>query len=356
MDEEHGKKRQDGMSEAMREPPRIAEEPLRACLQDQYDLSPVTLTFLPLGHDYDAGMYRVESEQGTAYALKVMSRPLYEPRCLVPRYLSDQGIASVVASIPTRSSALWTQLSDWTVIVYPWISGESSLTGMTNEQWKQVGTIFQRIHQVMLPPVGFASLRKETFDPTEYTRWVRAFETQHGHTQSRGASERALRSSWVAHQSTIHTVVTSLEKLAAVLQSRSLPYVICHADLHARNLIRNRVGQVFVVDWDEVMLAPKERDFIFVRPPHADAFFQGYGQAEIDWVALTYFLWERVVQDLIECTHNVCFRDDWGEESRAEAVQLLDVILAENRGHIDAAYQASAHLPRDLTVHSRKST
>ena len=265
----------------MREPPRITEEDLRACLQDQYDLSPVTLTFLALGHDYDAGIYRVASEQGTAYALKVTTRSLYEPRCLVPRYLYDLGIASVVAPIPTRSSALWTQLSEWTVIVYPWISGESSLTGMTDEQWKQVGTIFQRIHQVMLPPGGFASLRKETFDPTEYVRWVRAFETQHGQTQGPGASERALRS-WVAHQSTIHTMVTSLEKLAAVLQSRSLPYVICHADLHARNLIRNRVGQVFVVDWDEVMLAPKERDFLFVRPPHAAAFFQGYGQAEID--------------------------------------------------------------------------
>jgi spectinomycin phosphotransferase len=323
----------------MREPPRITEEDLRACLQDQYELSPVTLTFLPLGHDYDAGIYRVESEQGTAYALKVTSRPLYEPRCLVPHYLSDQGIASVVAPIPTRSGALWTQISDWTLIVYPWISGESSLTGMTDEQWKQVGTIFQRIHQVRLSPGGFASLRQETFDPTEYVQWVRAFETQHGHTQGRGASQRALRSCWVAHQSTIHTVVTSLEKLAGVLQSRSLPLVICHADLHARNLIRNRAGQVFVIDWDEVMLAPKERDFLFVRPPHADAFFQGYGQAQIDWVALTYFLW-----------------DDWGEESRAEAVQLLDVILAEDRGHIDAAYQASAHLLRDLTVHSSKSS
>ena len=178
----------------MREPPRITEEDLRACLQDQYDLSPVTLTFLALGHDYDAGIYRVASEQGTAYALKVTTRSLYEPRCLVPRYLNDQGIVSVVAPIPTRNSALWTQLSDWTVIVYPWISGESSLTGMTDEQWKQVGTIFQRIHQVMLPPGGFASLRKETFDPTEYVRWVRAFETQHGHTQGRGASERVLRS------------------------------------------------------------------------------------------------------------------------------------------------------------------
>ncbi len=160
MNEEHGKKRWDGPSGAMREPPRITEEDLLACLQDQYDLSPVTLTFLPLGHDYDAGIYRVASEQGTAYALKVTTRSLYEPRCLVPRYLNDQGIASVVAPIPTRSSALWTQLSDWTVIVYPWISGDSSLTGMTDEQWKQVGTIFQRIHQVMLPPGGFASLRR----------------------------------------------------------------------------------------------------------------------------------------------------------------------------------------------------
>src|SRR5258706_9755088 len=161
MNEEHGKKRSDGTSGAMREPPRITEEDLRACLQDQYGLSPVMLTFLPLGHDYDAGIYRVESEQGRAYALKVTTRSLYEPRCLVPRYLNDQGIASVVAPIPTRSSALWTRLSDWTVIVYPWISGESSLTGMTNEQWKQVGTIFQRIHQVMLPPGGFASLRMD---------------------------------------------------------------------------------------------------------------------------------------------------------------------------------------------------
>ncbi|HET8913993.1 MAG TPA: aminoglycoside phosphotransferase family protein, partial [Ktedonobacteraceae bacterium] len=287
---------------------------------------------------------RVESEQGTVYALKVTSRPLYEPRCLIPRYLRDQGIAAVVAPILTRSGTLWVQLSDWTVIVYPWISGESSLTGMTNEQWKQVGSIFQQIHQVQFSPGDFASLRKETFDPTEYVRWVRAFETQPGHLQDQGTSVWALRSSWVAHQSIIHTTLTSLEKLAGMLQSRPSPCVICHGDLHARNLIRNQAGQIFVIDWDEVRLAPKERDFLFVSPPHAEAFFQGYGHVEIDWVALTYFLWERVVQDLIECTHNVCFRNDWGEESRAEAVQAFNVILAEDNVRIQAAYQASIHL------------
>ena len=146
----------------MREQPGIPEEQLRACLQEHYNLYPVTLEFLPLGLDYNAGVYRVVSDQGPVYLLKVTSRPLYEPRCLVPRYLNDQGITSVVAPVPTRSGALWTKLVDWTVIVYPWITGDSSFTGMTHEQWKEVGTIFQRIHQVRLPPEGFSSLRKET--------------------------------------------------------------------------------------------------------------------------------------------------------------------------------------------------
>jgi spectinomycin phosphotransferase len=328
----------------MREQPGIAEEHLRACLQEQYDLYPVTLEFLPLGHDYDAGVYRAVSEQGMAYLLKVTSRPLYEPRCVVPRYLYDQGITSVVAPIATGSGALWTKLGDWTVIVYPFIEGDSTLMGMTNEQWREVGAIFKRIHQVRLPPEGFSSLRKETFDPTEYAWWVRVFETQHLDARHNGnSSSRALRASWVAYQSTIHMVVTSLEKLAEVLQRRSEPYVICHADLHASNLIRNRTGGVFVIDWDDVMLAPKERDFIFVRRPHADAFWEGYGQNEIDWTLLSYYLWERVVQDLIEEAKLVCFRDDLAEETRAHIARGFHESL-EGGSNLNAAYEASAHL------------
>ncbi|HEX6107850.1 MAG TPA: aminoglycoside phosphotransferase family protein [Ktedonobacteraceae bacterium] len=328
----------------MRKPPSIAEEQLRAYFQNQYDLYPITLEFLPLGLDYNAGVYRVMSEQGTAYLLKVTSRPLYEPRCLVPRYLNDQGITSVVAPVPTRSGALWTRVEEWTVIVYPFIDGDTSRTGMTNEQWKEVGTIFQQIHQVMLPPEGFESLRKETFDPTEYTRWVRAFETQHLHSRHGGSeSSLALRADWRAHQSTIHTAMTTLEKLAEMLKACPFPYVICHADLHPANLLRDRHDHVFVIDWDEVMLAPKERDFIFVREPQADAFWHGYGVIEIDWRLLSYYLWERVVQDVIEYAQNVCFRDDWAEETRADAARLFHEYFSEG-SNIDAAYEASARL------------
>jgi spectinomycin phosphotransferase len=61
--------------------------------------------------------------------------------------------------------------------------------------------------------------------------------------------------------------------------------------------------------------------------------FQGYGQTEIDWMVLTYYRYERVLQDLIECAQEVFFRDDLGEGAKA-----------------DAASQASAHLPSDHTI------
>jgi spectinomycin phosphotransferase len=107
---------------------------------------------------------------------------------------------------------------------------------------------------------------------------------------------------------------------------------------------------VFVIDWDEVMLAPKERDFLFIKESSADsealpgtpAFWEGYGQTSIDWIALTYYRYERVIQDLIECAQEVFCRDDLGEETKADSVQLFQAILAEG-GEIDAASQASAH-------------
>src|SRR5258708_7520081 len=123
----------------MREQPKISEHLLRACLQDQYDLHSLTLEFLPRGLDYHAGVYRVVNDQGTAYLLKATSRSLDEASCLVPRYLRDQGITSVVAPLPTRSSALWTRAEDWTAIIYPFIDGDTSLTGLANAQWQEGG-------------------------------------------------------------------------------------------------------------------------------------------------------------------------------------------------------------------------
>ncbi|WIG59716.1 MAG: hypothetical protein OJF49_002463 [Ktedonobacterales bacterium] len=336
----------------MRQPPKISADRLRACLRDYYHLIPATLDFLPLGQDDQAGVYRMVGEQGTPYLLKVKSGPLYEPGCLVPGYLREQGITSVVAPLPTTSKILWARAADWTVILYPFITGDTSWAGMTAAQWKETGAIFRQIHQVIPPPLGFDSLRKETFDPTDYVRWIREYEAQHLQAYGdKNAARRDLRSLWRAHQSTIHMLVTSLETLAVMLQSRALSYVICHADLHPANLLRDEAGRVVVIDWDDVMLAPKERDFIFVQEAPADdttvssssSFFQGYGATDIDWPALTYYRYERIVQDVIAYAAFALFRNDVDEEARADAVESFRINLTEN-GMLAAAEAAASHL------------
>src|SRR5438270_389524 len=153
----------------MSEKPSVSEEDLRVCLREEYDLIAVTLDVLPLGLDTMATVYRVVSEHGVRYFLKVKSGVFYEPSCLVPGYLREQGIESVVAPLPTKRNALWTQVGRWTLILYPFIDGDAGAhLDMIDGSWREVGSIFRQIHGVMLPPHGFPSLREETFDPTEY--------------------------------------------------------------------------------------------------------------------------------------------------------------------------------------------
>ncbi len=339
----------------MREEPKIAREILRACLREEYGLIPATIDFLPIGRDLNAGVYRVVSETGTPYLLKVKSGEFYTASCVVPRYLSDQGIEPVVAALRTGTNGLWARAGEWTVLVYPYLEGQTGWTGMSDEHWKVTGTIVRRVHEVALPPSGFEGLRRETLDPSAYARAIENLETQLATSAGGGRmSEHALRSAWRQHRPTIYALLTSLDKLSGVLQSQSKPYVICHADLHPGNLLRDRAGHVFVVDWDDVMLSPRERDFIFVGEPGDAAgnsgspFFQGYGETEVDWILLTYYRYERLIQDLIENARQVLLREDLSEEAKAEAARQFRASL-EGR-NFAAAQAAAAHVGEDFTV------
>lgn len=339
----------------MRERLNISDELLQECLQQNYGFPVVALDFLPIGLDTRAGVYRVLSEQGTAYFLKVKAGRLYEPACFIPRYLADCGIKSVVAPLPTRQDALWVELEEWSLCLYPFIEGDTIgwQVEPSAEIWKTLGENLKQIHQCPMPPADFPSVKKENFDYKQYSDWIDIFETQQIGLTSNNSSATRLWASWQANQPLIHLLLNSMEKLALILQTQSGPSVICHADLHPGNLMHSSSDEVFLIDWDDVMLAPKERDFLFIKEGKAVSqeavpFFQGYGKTGIDWIALTYYCCERVIQDIIACATDVCLRDDLEEATKAEATQLFEDVLAEG-GEVEAAFAAAAHLPSNLS-------
>lgn len=344
----------------MREPPALPEERLRVCLRDAWDAVPDAIEFLPMGLDTRAGVFRVTSAAGAPWLVKVKSGPFAEPGCLVPAYLRALGVREVVAPLPTTSGALWVNLTDWTVIVYPFIAGDTGWRSVTDAQWELTGDIFRRIHQVSLPPHGAGSLRRETFDPSAYIRAIHTYESRQMQAPPQVADEveRTLHAAWLKRQPIIRTILARMERLAPSLRRRNLPAVICHADLHPGNLLRDPGGGVHVIDWDEVMLAPKERDFIFVGDTRATSssgpapFFRGYGAVEIDWAALTYYRYERIIQDVIACADDVCYRDDLSDAARLDAAALFGDVLAEG-GMRESADVAARRLPPGLLISAR---
>lgn len=337
----------------MREKPNIPDIEIQAVLQSEYGLANTAIEFLPLGLDTRAGVYRIASDDGAAYLLKVTQRlPLYAASLQAPRTLHDHGIDAIVAPIRTLSNTLQVAIAGWAAMLYPFIEGISGWDVRLNDaQWRNLGETLNRIQALDLPQNELGPIKQEIFNPGSYSDWIQVFESTELNNEHGTSNERTLRALWREHQSEIDRGMRLMEQLGVYLQRQTIDHVICHADLHPGNMIRTTGDKVFIVDWDEVMLAPKERDFLFIKGVHEPdrnsyPFFQGYGHVEIDWVALTYFIWERVITDLIVCAQDT-FRADLEEATKAEAIDLFAIIMSDE-GEVTTARKAEARLPGSL--------
>lgn len=99
------------------------------------------------------------------------------------------------------------------------------------------------------------------------------------------------------------------QRLAPILRDETATNVICHADPHPGNVLLGSGADVFLIDWDDAIRSPRERDLMFfidggIEGPStlsADQqrwFFEGYGSVEIDPRRLAYFQCVRALEDL----------------------------------------------------------
>jgi spectinomycin phosphotransferase len=81
--------------------------------------------------------------------------------------------------------------------------------------------------------------------------------------------------------------------------------------------------ELYIVDWDAPMLAPKERDLMFVgggidniwNSTRDEAMFcEGYGKTEIDLALLAYYRYERIIVDLVAYCEQLFLTDEGGAD------------------------------------------
>jgi spectinomycin phosphotransferase len=338
----------------MREPPILPEAQLHGWLLETYGLDAVHIEFLPLGADFSAAVYRVTARDGAAYFLKLRAGEFHEIAVLTPQFLHEQGIGPVIAPIRTQRGALWAEFAGRTGLLTPFIEGTNGFaTPLTDAQWVAFGAALRAIHSLTLPPDLRARLPRETFSPhwrDEVNSLMAQAETTH-FTEPLAAQMAAFMR---AHRDTMRQVVDRAAQLASTLQERPYEPVLCHADLHGGNLLIASDGAFYIVDWDAPLLAPKERDLMFIgagigrvwdREREAALFDQGYGGSEIDPAILVYYRYERIVEDFAAYGEQILRSDEGGEDraqglryftSQFEAGDVIDIARQTDRRLLQA--------------------
>ncbi len=321
----------------MIEKPNISEERIISALQGNFSVPAVNVEFLPLGLDSSASAYRVDSENAV-YFLKLRKEISNPAGILIPRFLNDQDIQQVMAPLSTKGGDAWACADGFFFILYPFISGERVIdVGMSDARWIEFGSALNRLHTTKPTPELLSQIKRERFIPKQL-EFCKELHTQVNTREYDDPFQKELCEFWLEHYETIGTILERTEALAKRMQETDLEFVLCHADIHTANLLLSDDDKIYIVDWDETLLAPKERDLLFIigsifndtsDGKWEHLFFEGYGETEVDPLALAYYRYDWCVEDIGEFAEDVFGRENLGEETKANSIMWFKTLFAQ---------------------------
>lgn len=319
----------------MIEKPNIRDEKIIISLQKNYSILVNEIEFLPIGNDASSFAYRVEAKNGNLYFLKLRTNISNLAGLFVPRFLNDRGIRQVIAPIPTRTQRLIAEVDRFALILYPFIAGQAAMSaGMTDVQWREFGCALKQIHMMKLDQNTLRHVRQESFTP----KWGKLSRALHEQANTRNFDnpyQKEFARFWREKNQTVQTLLERTERIGKRLQQANLEFVLCHADIHTANVLLTPEQEMFIVDWDETLLAPKERDLMFVSgqdPVPAreeNLFLEGYGAVQVNQLALAYYRYEWCVQEIGDYGQRVFLTEEAGEITKQDALERFIELFAQ---------------------------
>ena len=334
----------------MLEAPNLNANEICTSLQQHFGFVVTQLEFLPIGNDVGSYVYRVETNDGGAYFLKARKAPMAEASVVVPHYLKTHGMAQVVAPLPTLTQALWIPFGAFNLILYPFIAGSTGMDiGLSTTQWVELGVALKKLHTLQLSPEILSLMQHETFEQPYWVGEMQALQAKIDGDPMRDDIELEFTSFWKARNTQMNQLMARTLALGCLLHNQPRKFVLCHSDIHTANVLVGSNGALHLVDWDQPLLAPKERDLMFFGAglgrltgdsDDARHFYAGYGATpEIDRVAFAYYRYAWVMQDWVACGAEVLLHEELGELTRRNSLRQFKQMF-DLGNVVDVAYRS----------------
>lgn len=330
---------------------KIDQSHIIDCLNTNYGIAVDTLTFLPLGADINASVYKAETCDGETYFLKLKYGHHSDISVTLLAWLQTSGIQQIIPPIKTIDSKLTQYIHDFTLTVYPFVDGKNGFCcHLTDDQWVVLGKVLKQVHELDVPPSIKDQIMKETY-PSKWREAVRSLDAHVDKDLGRDETTLKMQRFMEEHKAIIHRLVNRSEALNQMVQKQNPKFVLCHSDIHGGNVLIDENGAIYIVDWDEPIMAPKEHDLMFIGGGVANVwndlreeefFYKGYGSPNINKVILAYYRHERIVKDIVEYSQALLLVSAGGEYRLEMYKQFTDMF--KPNGVVDIAFKTDEGL------------
>ena len=334
----------------MLDKPDIPNTMIASVLERQYGLAASQFTFLPLGYDVNTAVYRLETQDSRSYFLKLRKGTFSPISVELPKYLSEIGLRTIIAPIKTQAGQLYSWMEPYSTILYPFVQGKDGYeVQLSDQQWTHLGQTLSTVHAAQIPIELRQQIPSETYDP-QWRASASHFLDLIPHETFRDPIASQLAEFMLAKREIIGHLIQRAHKLAQSLQDQRLEFVLCHSDAHPGNFHITEKGDLYLVDWDNPIYAPRERDLMCIgggmsgdQPGGREerSFYQGYGRINIHQAALAYYRYERIIQDIAEFCKQI-FLTVSGDEDRVQSYQYF-VSSFQPGSVIEAAIYTDTH-------------
>ncbi len=316
------------------------------CLNADYGIQVAALTLLPLGADMNASVYKAHTHDQTSYFVKLKRGHHHDIGIEIVELLHDAGINEIIPPVKTILGQSTQQIEDFTLIVYPFVNGQDGFrSNLTDNQWVKLGHTLRQVHEIDVSPSIQNRVRKEVYS----SKWREVVRSLYARIEAEPTGDEValkLLNFMKENISSIHRLVVRAEQLGHMLQDQSHKLVLCHSDIHGGNVLIAGSDNIYIVDWDDPIIAPKERDLMFIGggvanvwniPHEKKLFYQGYGTTEVNSTTLAYYRHERIVEDIAEYGHALLLTTSGGED-RQEMYKHF-IAMFEPNGVVDIAFK-----------------
>jgi hypothetical protein len=317
----------------------IDQQILVQAIRKGYGLEITDIKFLLRGFGGDC--YRAETSTRTSYFLKLhdpinnqmtaaSSRAFYLP--LMQQLHTKNILPNIPHLLPKLDGTLSLGIGDNELVITNFITGELVGFGELPELIlvqlaEQVGILHNCRDQL-----EFEYPFIDQFEIVFEQDLLDSFDRLVSLPEPITPGQSLLRESILPHQAQLITHLNRLKQLQAYARKTNKFKVVCHTDIHGGNLMTNKQGNLYILDWENALIAPPEHDLFFFagEPNFREIFWPHYTRsfevADLDLNMLRFYFYRRGLEDIADFILRILHRDGDPERDQQEIQWMMECI------------------------------